>query len=450
MKAYLLVLLCLLASLALAASRYQTFCFEPTGEGEASGEGTFPGEGEGLNGATGEGEAIYVPDIFRVGEIDIDSAFEYAFATRDPLGLGCGHLATWDSQAELDAILESMYQVGSLYSTVGLRLNGGFFEWAVGRRTGQQVIDARGAPYVCVQDFCIYIDAELLLQYSEDQVGMNLVLYRYAGEYVVQLAPATGANCYTVEFPGFLDIPSINGAPPVTLWPVPLTWFDIEEAMINDHGYLARIQTAEQNEAIRQHFTCGRFYIWLGYYARNDVLRLGAGPDSGKIIMHSRDRQCDEGYFCNFNGPQDFEEDEAVAMNSQTGYWELRNPRARVLGFIEREVCPQANGGQTFICQIVQGVGIYKDTVASDEANRLIDSGNAILPGGPFRLVIDEESYVMYFDCDCQTDSRVNTACLISGNLEECAVAHLPGDLQSNDDSSQSDSEDSSEDDIRR
>jgi hypothetical protein len=338
-------------------------------------------------------------------------------------------LATYNTQAEYNAVVQSMIAVGATASLIGARRDPGqqTYYWGAGELRGRTFLVDNGATFTCAQEYCLP-DTSDLLSVTQDQlqIGVNLVIYNVgpSQQLISELVPTEGGFCYTIEYSDVLAVANSQTAstanPTLFYLHEPLPYFQMEEALIKQGRFIARVFDSTQNQWIQEEFQCEHIKIWLGYYAEEDVLRLASGPDDGQIIASAADQNCD--VYCNFNAPQKFEEDESVYLDSQTGIWFMHSRSARFWALSDSEVCPSnVPAGFTAVCTNSTSNDWY-EVLPSAQAAAQIESGASFYPGGPFFFNVDFDQYALYFDCNCKTDYRIRLPCLGSSDIANCVL----------------------------
>jgi len=369
----------------------------------------------------------------RTGAVSIDQAFLNAWLTPNPNG-ACEHLATYSTEEEFNAIVQSIIDAGGSAAIIGGRRDptGSAYQWATGTIRGQNWIDPydstsgadpRGAR--CNQQFCLrdMLNARPITDVS--QVGMALVVTDQLNPLLV---PSSGADCYTVEINTVSYIANVDGGPPLQVVPALLNFDTHQRNAIMASSYIARVSSATQNQWIKDELQCGVFNVWLGYETStvSHDLRLSAGPGEGTIIEPAGSTVCTGTYYCNLPNSAITLSDAAVKFLSTTGAWSMAAQSTTASALRQSDVCPNLNG-QVPMCAITSTSssatsGITLQYMNPTTAATQYALSNAFYAGGPFQKTVSGTTYLFYFDCNCNTDYRVDKGCLASTNPSLCSI----------------------------
>lgn len=377
----------------------------------------------------------------RTGSVTIDAAFLAAWLIPAPNG-GCAHLATYSSEAEFSAIYDSMVVAGATggKATIigGRRYSSSSYAWGAGAIRGQawvEPVDQTGTLQIaranCLQGFCLRDMSQVEPITDVNQVGMA-VLIDDTG--VAHLVPSAGAECYTVELDSFSYIPNSDGGQDFQFISSLLD-FDTHQANANlNRQYLARVSGATQNQWIKDELQCnGPFNVWLGYetspatLSNPNALRLSAGPSQGTVILSSGTTTCN-GAYCNW-GPGftgNLSPDLAVSFASTTGYWSAVAQSSANSALRAKDPCPAPAAGYVYICKPSTSSTMWRQSQTTANAAGQVATGAAFYAGGAYSTTVGGVTTVFYFDCNCQTDYRIDLTCLAQRDPRSCTLYYLP------------------------
>jgi len=350
----------------------------------------------------------------RTGAYSIDQAFLNAWLQINSNG-ACKHLATYSTEEEFNAIVQSILTAGGTSSVIGgRRFSSSDYQWGTGTIRGQNWIepfDATTGGTVgrasCLQAFCLRDMANAQPITNVNQVGMSIVVTNQLNPLLV---PSSGADCYTVEINAVSFIASVDGGQPLEIIPA-LANFDTHQSnAILASKYLARVSSATQNQWIKDELQCAPFSVWLGYETSTLTtdLRLSAGPNEGMIIEPAGSTAC-VGYYCNLGAGMITLKDAAAKFASATGDWSMALQSTTASGLREYDICSTANGVP--VC-VPQASNNWLQYMTASAASRQTQLGLAFYAGSYYQKTISGVYYLYYFDCFCRTDYRVNLACL--------------------------------------
>lgn len=346
-------------------------------------------------------------------------------------------MATYSTEAEFSALYDSMVQggaTGGRASIIGGRrdTNSTSYFWAAGAIRGQAwvepALNSPVAPANCLQGFCLRDMSRVEpITDNSTQVGMALLI---DGAGVSYLVPSSGAECFTVELNAFSLIPNSDGGQDFQFVSM-LGDFDTHQMLANtNRQFLARVSGAVQNQWIKDELQCGTFNVWLGYETNpatlpnTNALRLSAGTGQGTIVMAGGQNTCNT--YCNwptgFTGIAAPGNDRAVSFASVSGKWDVVPQATANSALRAKEVC-NAPSGSAVICTWNAVTSRWApSTVSSGIAAQQVAIGNSFYAGGGFSTTVGGAPAVFYFNCMCDTDSRVSLTCLHTPEPRGCSL----------------------------
>lgn len=353
-------------------------------------------------------------------------------------------MATYSSEAEFSAIYDSMVQAGATggKATIigGRRYSSSSYAWGAGAIRGQAYVEPvdqtatlQIARANCLQGFCLRDMSQVEPITDVNQVGIA-VLIDDTG--VAHLVPSAGAECYTVELDTFSLIPNSDGGQDFQFVST-LADFDTHQANANlNRQYLARVSGATQNQWIQDELQCATFNVWLGYETNpatlpnTNALRLSAGPSQGTIILSAGQTTCSS--YCNFasgfSGIAAPGTDLAVSFVSNTGAgkWSVVPQASANSGLRARDLCAAPAPGYVYICKPSTSSTMWRQSQTTANAAAQVATGSAFYAGGAYTTTIGGANVVFYFDCNCQTDYRIDLTCLAQRDPRSCTLYYLP------------------------
>jgi len=221
-----------------------------------------------------------------------------------------------------------------------------------------------------------------------------------------------------------------------------LTFFEASEQASLAGTYLARIETAEQQQWLLDEMQCVDINLWIGYQMDPVLANYvkAAGPAQGQVVVDNNgncitDLLCNEekkrsiNYFPGLASPN------ALVLSSVSDAWFPVDAFQTARYIVQAEYC-SFNAQNFFVNSFAENpqsdsrVCVPNPTNDWSSSRNILDGNHGYFndksfyagAGVYFHNDQNGATRLLYFDCDCNTDPIINKACLGSDAFPGCVL----------------------------
>jgi len=413
---------------------------------------------------------------YAVAGKNYDTWRDLAWGVTNPSG-GCAHLATYETQTQLNQIVSTITSNPSYIAANGFSFYVGaqkqpdsnLFVWAVGSRRGQPFFSASvisdneariryldinfESGFTCHQTWCF--DREFLEGYvAVFDAEYEAVLFIYNPKrarpyqhYYVEPNLDALATFGVYEYEDAAKIANANGGSKFIVSYSVLPWIEANNEANIAGTYLARIETPEQQQWILDELQCAtakRAHYWIGYMedAVTGKVVKGPGPAQRQVVWDPI-TGCTTDLYCEVSTSKKRAATDltgiaprsALYLDPTSAKWKFEASTNNNLYIYQAEYCSM-NANSFFKNSFSENDKVDSRVCVPNPTNdwssirNIFDSNHGYFneksffggAGAFFHNLENGAKKLLYFTCECDTDPIINKACLGSDDFPACIV----------------------------